>query len=117
MLTGKITLWKNLIPVLDLIYLDDCHTNTHVFEELKAFYPKVKPGKILAGHDFMRFTSDEGEVFGVIEAVTFPPGDGDNTELFKNEAADLLFHYLILLQAKGFKLDDIADVLKERHVK
>jgi phosphoribosyl-AMP cyclohydrolase / phosphoribosyl-ATP pyrophosphohydrolase len=40
-----------------------------------------------------------------------------NDELFKNEAADLLFHYLILLQAKGFALDDITDVLKERHSK
>ena len=37
----------------------------------------------------------------------------DNDELFLNESADLLFHYLILLQAKGFKLNDIVDVLKE----
>ena len=41
----------------------------------------------------------------------------DNAVLFKNEAADLLFHYLILLQAKGFKLDDVVDLLKERHKK
>jgi phosphoribosyl-AMP cyclohydrolase / phosphoribosyl-ATP pyrophosphohydrolase len=39
----------------------------------------------------------------------------NNDELFKNEAADLLFHYLILLQAKGFTLNDIIDVLKSRH--
>ena len=39
----------------------------------------------------------------------------DNDILFKDEAADLLFHYLILLQAKGFGLQDIVDVLKERH--
>ncbi len=38
----------------------------------------------------------------------------DNDDLFLNESADLLFHYLILLQAKGFKLDDIVDVLKKR---
>ena len=41
----------------------------------------------------------------------------DNDELFLNESADLLFHYLILLQAKGFVLNDIIDVLKERHKK
>ena len=41
----------------------------------------------------------------------------NNDDLFKNEAADLLFHYLILLQAKGFKLNDITEVLKERHSK
>jgi len=39
----------------------------------------------------------------------------NNAELFKDEAADLLFHYLILLQAKGFLLNDILDVLKQRH--
>ncbi len=38
-----------------------------------------------------------------------------NDDLFLNESADLLFHYLILLKAKGFGLQDIAKVLKERH--
>lgn len=38
----------------------------------------------------------------------------DNEELFLNESADLLFHYLILLQAKGYKLNDIVEVLKLR---
>ncbi|MEJ7588958.1 MAG: bifunctional phosphoribosyl-AMP cyclohydrolase/phosphoribosyl-ATP diphosphatase HisIE [Ferruginibacter sp.] len=39
----------------------------------------------------------------------------NNEELFKNEAADLLFHYLILLQAKGHTLGEIQDVLISRH--
>ena len=39
----------------------------------------------------------------------------DNDELFLSESADLLFHYLILLQAKGYKLNDVIDVLKSRH--
>lgn len=38
----------------------------------------------------------------------------DNDDLFLSESADLLFHYLILLQAKGFKLDDVVEVLKNR---
>ncbi|WP_420322506.1 bifunctional phosphoribosyl-AMP cyclohydrolase/phosphoribosyl-ATP diphosphatase HisIE [Flagellimonas sp.] len=38
-----------------------------------------------------------------------------NNELFLNESADLLFHYLILLQAKGFQLEDIVKTLKSRH--
>ena len=37
-----------------------------------------------------------------------------NDDLFLNESADLLFHYLLLLQAKGFKLNDVVEVLKER---
>jgi len=39
----------------------------------------------------------------------------DNDDLFLNESADLLFHYLILLQAKGFTLKDIEKVLEKRH--
>lgn len=39
----------------------------------------------------------------------------NNDDLFKGEAADLLFHYLILLQAKNFSLNDIINVLKSRH--
>ena len=38
----------------------------------------------------------------------------DNPALFLNEAADLLFHYLILLQAKGFQLRDVEEILKSR---
>lgn len=39
----------------------------------------------------------------------------DNEKLFLDESADLLFHYLILLQAKGYTLKDVEKVLKERH--
>lgn len=38
----------------------------------------------------------------------------NNDGLFLDESADLLFHYLMLLQAKGFKLDDVVTVLKNR---
>lgn len=38
----------------------------------------------------------------------------DNAELFLSESADLLFHYLILLKAKGFSLDAVVEVLKAR---
>ncbi len=39
----------------------------------------------------------------------------DNEELFINESADLLFHYLILLKAKGIGLTNIVECLKNRH--
>ena len=38
----------------------------------------------------------------------------DNDDLFLNESADLMFHYLILLQEKGFKMKDVVKILKER---
>jgi len=45
----------------------------------------------------------------VIEAM------GDNIGLFKNEAADLLYHLLILLRAKQVNLSEIEEVLLSRH--
>lgn len=44
----------------------------------------------------------------VIEAMD------DNDDLFLNESADLFFHYLILLQAKGYSINDVLTVLKSR---
>jgi phosphoribosyl-ATP pyrophosphohydrolase/phosphoribosyl-AMP cyclohydrolase len=38
----------------------------------------------------------------------------NNNDLFINESADLLFHYLILLQAKGFRMDDVVVILEQR---
>lgn len=48
-----------------------------------------------------------------IEVVIEAKDTNDN--LFLNESADLLFHYLILLQAKGFQLHDVINKLKQRH--
>lgn len=38
----------------------------------------------------------------------------NNDDLFKNEAADLLYHYLILLKAKGMQVQDIEEILIQR---
>ena len=46
----------------------------------------------------------------VIEAKDNDP------DLFRNEAADLMYHFLILLKAKGFTLADIEEILKERNM-
>ena len=51
----------------------------------------------------------EEAVETVIEAK-----DTDDT-LFLNESADLLFHLMVLLQAKGFELRDVVSVLEDRH--
>lgn len=41
----------------------------------------------------------------------------DNKELFLSEAADLMYHFLVLLTAKGFKLEEVVNVLRSRHSK
>jgi phosphoribosyl-AMP cyclohydrolase / phosphoribosyl-ATP pyrophosphohydrolase len=52
------------------------------------------------------------------EAVELVIESKDNDDdKFLNEAADLLFHYLILLKAKKHGLKDVAAVLEKRHVK
>ncbi|SHN27426.1 phosphoribosyl-ATP pyrophosphatase /phosphoribosyl-AMP cyclohydrolase [Cyclobacterium lianum] len=52
------------------------------------------------------------------EAVEIVIEAKDNDkQLFMGEAADLLFHYLVLLEAKGYELDEVMDVLIDRHQK
>lgn len=52
------------------------------------------------------------------EAVEMVIESKDNNEvLFLNESADLLFHYLILLNAKGYTLQEVINVLEQRHKK
>ena len=42
---------------------------------------------------------------------------GTSVSFTLNESADLLFHYLVLLNAKGRNLQDVIDILKQRHSK
>ncbi len=46
----------------------------------------------------------------VIEAM-----DENNRELFLNEAADLMYHFLVLLTARGLRIEDVVSVLESRH--
>lgn len=41
----------------------------------------------------------------------------NNKDLFLNEAADLMYHYIVLLQAKGHSLEEVMGILKSRHKK
>lgn len=52
------------------------------------------------------------------EAVeTIIEAKGDDDDAFLEESADLLFHYLVLLQARGYHLDDVVEILRSRHLK
>lgn len=53
---------------LDFVYLDSDHKYQSVKSEIEAWYPKVKVGGILAGHDYIE--RSHIEEFGVIQAVT-----------------------------------------------
>jgi autotransporter strand-loop-strand O-heptosyltransferase len=49
---------------LDFVFIDGDHTYEGVIADIKAWYPKVRDGGIIAGHDYMNQSG-----FGVIEAV------------------------------------------------
>lgn len=88
-----------------LLYLED------IIELRKKALPEESYVASLFARGINKVAQKVGEeaVEMVIEAK-----DNDET-LFLNEAADLLFHYLILLHAKGYRLKDVTEVLRKRH--
>lgn len=53
---------------LDFVYLDGNHEFRHVVDDISEWYPKVRIGGILAGHDYIRRTNPE-YLMGVVEAI------------------------------------------------
>ena len=53
---------------LDFVYIDARHDYASVMEDLEAWYPKVRPGGLMTGHDYLDGTFDAGE-FEVRRAV------------------------------------------------
>ncbi len=90
-----------------LVYLES------VIEQRKTLTPDKSYVSSLFNKGINKIAQKVGEeaVEMVIEAKD------DNEDLFLNEAADLLFHYLILLNAKGYKLRNVTDILQKRHSK
>ena len=84
-----------------------------VIEQRKALTPDKSYVASLFKKGINKIAQKVGEeaVEVVIEAKD------DNKELFLDESADLLFHYLILLNAKGYKLRDVVQILQKRHSK
>lgn len=107
-----------------------CHTGSDTcFNEKneKEFIAKLEtiiakrkqspPGNSYTGLLFKKGTAAIAQKVGeeavelVIEAMK------NDEERFKEEAADLLFHFLVLIQSKGFSLHDISEVLASRNKK
>ena len=104
--TGADTCWNEKNEAGHFLY-----TLEEVIAERKAHPDERSYTSALFARGINKIAQKVGEeaVELVIEAKD------DNEDLFKGEAADLLFHYLILLQAKGLRLNDIIQVLKTRH--
>jgi phosphoribosyl-AMP cyclohydrolase / phosphoribosyl-ATP pyrophosphohydrolase len=96
---------KNTANALFLHYLQD------VIVERKNSTADKSYTKSLFEKGINKIAQKVGEE--AVEIVIEAKDSDDN--LFKNEAADLLFHLLVLLEAKNVKLEEVIQVLKERH--
>ena len=106
--TGADTCWNEVNHSGDfLTYLEE------IIELRKRSDDEQSYVRSLFGKGQAKIAQKVGEeaVELVIESMRHEP------DLFVNEAADLLFHYLILLNSKGYKLQDIREILKQRHSK
>ena len=104
--TGADTCWSERNHSEDfLFYLEDIIKLRRTGNDEKSYVRQL----FRKGINKIAQKVGEEAVETVIEAKD------NNKELFLNEAADLLFHYLVLLQAKDLKLDDVINILKQRH--
>jgi phosphoribosyl-ATP pyrophosphohydrolase/phosphoribosyl-AMP cyclohydrolase len=105
--TGADTCWGAVHKLESLDFL--VHLE-QVIEQRKTLAPESSYVASLFAKGINKIAQKVGEeaVELVIEAKD------QNNELFLEEAADLLFHYLILLQTKGFKLADVVKLLEKR---
>ncbi|ACY40447.1 bifunctional phosphoribosyl-AMP cyclohydrolase/phosphoribosyl-ATP diphosphatase protein [Blattabacterium sp. (Blattella germanica) str. Bge] len=104
---GTDTCWKEVNKKNFLFYLEDL-ISSRIHQQKKNSYIFQ-----LSKKGINKISQKLGE-----EAVELIIESKDNNKnLFLNESADLLFHYLILLHEKGFSIQDVINILEERHSK
>jgi phosphoribosyl-AMP cyclohydrolase / phosphoribosyl-ATP pyrophosphohydrolase len=105
--TGADTCWNEKNEKDFIYYLEDIINSRKSGNDENSYVRKM------FGKGLNKIAQKVGE-----EAVELVIESKDsNEELFLGEAADLLFHYLLLLNAKGHNLQDVVSVLKQRHSK
>ena len=106
--TGTDTCWaekSETSPTEFLAYLEETIQNRKNNPSEKSYTSQL----LARGINKVAQKVGEEAVELVIEAKD------NNEELFLGEAADLMYHYVVLLAAKGYKFEDVVKVLKERH--
>lgn len=106
--TGADTCWSETNqPDNFLLYL----------EEIIRLRKQVSPQESYVSSLFEKGINKIAQKVGEEAVELVIEAKDSNDGLFLGEAADLLFHYLLLLNAKGFKLQDVVDILQKRHAK
>lgn len=103
----------------DTCWSERNHSDNFLFylEDIIQLRKQVSPEESYVAKMFAKGINKIAQKVGE-EAVELVIEAKDNNEaLFLNEAADLMFHYLLLLNAKGHKLQSVMDILQKRHSK
>ena len=117
-----------------LIYVEPegptCHTGTdtcwgeenknplaflNVLEEIIAQRKAIDTDESYVASLFRKGINKIAQKVGEEAIETVIEAKDSDDQLFLNESADLLFHYLILLQAKGYKINDVIQILADRN--
>lgn len=103
----------------DTCWMERNHHDNFLFylEDIINLRKKASPDESYVAKLFSKGINKIAQKVGEEAVETVIEAKDNNDSLFLNESADLLFHYLMLLNAKGFKLQDVMDVLKGRHSK
>lgn len=103
----------------DTCWSEKNHNEDFLFylEEIINLRRKVAPEDSYVAKLFAKGINSIAQKVGEEAVEMVIEAKDNNDQLFLNESADLLFHYLVLLQAKGYSLQDVIGVLKERHSK
>jgi len=106
--TGSDTCWGESNNIANLSFLQQ------LSDTIKERYDNPS-GESYTSKLFQRGINKVAQKLGEEAVELVIEAKDDNEELFLNEGADLLYHYMVLLQAKGYSLQDIIKVLQERH--
>lgn len=103
----------------DTCWMERNHHDNFLFylEDIIELRKKATPEDSYVARLFSKGINKIAQKVGEEAVETVIEAKDNNDALFLNESADLLFHYLLLLNAKGFKLQDVLEVLKDRHSK
>lgn len=103
----------------DTCWSERNHSEDFLFylEDIIDLRKQASPGQSYVANLFSKGINKIAQKVGEEAVEMVIEAKDRNDELFLNESADLLFHYLLLLNAKGFSLQDVIEILKDRHSK
>ena len=104
--TGADTCWGEKNDPADFLFY---------LEEIINLRKQVSPEESYVARLFQKGINKIAQKVGEEAVEMVIEAKDANKELFLNESADLLFHYLLLLNAKGHNLQAVIDILQERH--